>query len=113
MKYSAGILPFPNSTVFAQKGRKMAKLFNVFIALAILVLAGCASPQTSEEASASGSTDTAQASSSGDDPNEMICRREEVTGTNFRRRVCLTRAERMREQQDSQEEMLERRSSVR
>ena len=91
----------------------MTKLFNIFIALALLVLVGCASPQTSDEASASGSTGTAQASSSGGDPNEMICRREEVTGTNFRRRVCLTRAEREREQEDSQEEMLERRSAVR
>ena len=48
-----------------------------------------------------------------DDPNEMICRREQVTGSNFRRRVCMTRAERQARRADSQEEMLERRSAIR
>lgn len=113
MKYSEGILPALISTVFAQKRLKMTKLLNIFMMLALLMLDGCTSPQTSEETPRSGSTNMAQASSSGDDPNEMICRREEVSGTNFRRRVCMTRAERQREQQDSQEEMLERRSSAR
>ncbi len=95
----------------------MIKIFNIFIALVIIFLVSCSSPQVPNNTSSTGSsntdTDTAQASTSEDDPNEMICRREEVTGTNFRRRVCLTRAERQREQQDSQEEMLERRSSAR
>ena len=113
MKYSVGILPVLNFTVFAQKPRQMTKLFNIFIALALLTLVGCASSQTPEEPSVASSADTAQASASGDDPDEMICRREEVTGTNFRRRVCLTRAQRDQERSDSQEEMLERRSAVR
>ncbi len=93
----------------------MIKISNIFIALVIIFLVSCSSPQAPNNTSStdSSNTDTAQASTSEDDPNEMICRREEVTGTNFRRRVCLTRAERQREQQDSQEEMLERRSSAR
>lgn len=91
-----------------------------FIMLALGVSVGCASQpgaeSTSEStanASASAATSLAENSDSGDDPNEMICRREQVTGTNFRRRICLTRAQREREQADSQEEMLERRSAVR
>jgi len=28
-----------------------------------------------------------------DDPNKVICRREEVTGSHFERRVCMTRAQ--------------------
>jgi hypothetical protein len=93
----------------------MIKISNIFMILVILFLASCSSPQAPNNTSSTGSsnTDTAQASTSEDDPNEMICRREEVTGTNFRRRVCMTRAERQREQQDSQEEMLERRSAAR
>ena len=88
--------------------------------LVLSVIVGCASrtsavnnSETTIDSSASSSASLAENSDSGEDPNEMICRREQVTGTNFRRRVCLTRAEREREQADSQEEMLERRSAVR
>jgi hypothetical protein len=88
--------------------------------LALLVMIGCASQPsavntsgTSADSTASSPTSLAENSPSGEDPNEMICRREQVTGTNFRRRVCMTRAQRESEQADSQEEMLERRSAVR
>lgn len=83
---------------------------------AVLLMAGCAAPPTSENAAGSGSENgdvIAAIDNSGDDPDAMICRREQVTGTNFRRRVCMTRAQREQEQADSQEEMLERRSAVR
>ena len=35
---------------------------------------------------------TSPAPGSKDDPNKVICRNEEVTGSRFLRRVCLTRA---------------------
>lgn len=88
--------------------------------LAMAVLAGCASEQAADPALAATSANTTQGadlaaenSISGTDSDELICRREVVTGTNFRRRVCMTRAERDTRREESQEEMLERRSAVR
>lgn len=97
----------------------MGYFSRIFITLAVLLASACASQQTAENAAgnevatSAGNTVVAQNDSSGDDPNEMICRREQVTGTNFRRRVCMTRAERQQRLEVSQEEMLERRSADR
>lgn len=98
-----------------KKGLLMSNFYRVFIVLAALVVAGCASPPAPENSVAATGTaaSVAAGAESGDDPDELICRREQVTGTNFRRRVCMTRAQREQEQSDSQEEMLERRSAVR
>ena len=85
-----------------------------FIVLAVLLLASCAS-QTDTETTSTSVTEageTVAANTARDnDPNELICRREQVTGTNFRRRVCLTRAQRAEAQALTQEEMLQRRSA--
>jgi hypothetical protein len=116
MKYSAGILHRLKFTVFAQKTKFMGNFSRIFMILAMAVLAGCASQQSADSAQATTAANTAQGaenSSAGADPDELICRREVVTGTNFRRRVCMTRAERETMREESQEEMLERRSAVR
>jgi hypothetical protein len=124
MKYSAGILHCLKFTVFAQKTKIMSNFFRFFMVLAVVVLAGCAAPRSADSAQPVTSANTAQGaeitadngteiSSADIDPDELICRREVVTGTNFRRRVCMTRAERDTQREESQEEMLERRSAVR
>ena len=81
--------------------------------LAVLSLIGCASGDPAASGIVEAGEDTAAVAetSSGDDPNEIICRREQVTGTNFRRRVCLTRAEREAARQQTREEMQQRQSS--
>ena len=96
----------------------MNKIYNVFISLAFLFLVSCAATESQEMAASdtdpSGTGEMAAVDSkaaSRDD--ELICRRVQMTGTNFRRRVCQTRADMERETRDSQEEMLERRSAVR
>lgn len=81
----------------------MGIFFRIIILLAAVVGPGCASdpaPETGAQsgalAASSGSSASASAASaqtSQDSGDEMICRREQVTGTNFRRRVCRTRAE--------------------
>ena len=45
----------------------------------------------------------------GPDPNEMICRREQVTGSHRRREVCMTRAEREANRRDTQRRLREQR----
>jgi len=92
----------------------MIKNFKYFIVLAVFLLPACASqPADESDSSIPNESDQAVAvnSAAEEDPDEMICRRENVTGTNFRRRVCMTRADRNRERDDSQEEMLERRNA--
>jgi hypothetical protein len=44
------------------------------------------------------------------DPNERICRRIQVTGSNFRRRVCQTRQQWNASSEDTQEFLRERNS---
>ena len=129
-KYSAVILCIPNSLYFHKisllvlgrdwnkaAGGEMTTILRYFALLLIFMAVGCASQLTAEnnessEISSEGSQVADNDLSEGD-PDEMICRREQVTGSNFRRRVCMTRAERQREQENSQEELIERRSSVR
>jgi len=99
------------------------KKSNYFIMLAMLMLASCASQNAAENSAGSLTENTAEEtadasvevaeSTSGNDPDELICRREQVTGSNFRRRVCMTRAERNRERADVQNEVLLRRSADR
>ena len=43
------------------------------------------------------------------DPNEMICRREQVTGSHRRREVCMTRAEREANSRETRDRIRERR----
>lgn len=98
----------------------MTIFLRYFVLLMMFMAVGCAS-QPSEENTVNNEggeinatqSQVAENDLSAGDPNEMICRREQVTGSNFRRRVCMTRAERLREQENSQEELIERRSSVR
>ena len=83
--------------------------------LALIVTAGCASQQSMDSdtpAASEESVDVAANSESENDPNEVICRREMVTGTNFRRRICLTRAQRGEMRAGSREEFNERRSGT-
>jgi len=101
----------------------MIFILRYFTLIMLLVAVGCASQPTAETGESNESNESNEISSTDNqaaenelsevDPDEMICRREQVTGSNFRRRVCMTRAERLREQENSQEELLERRSSVR
>ena len=99
----------------------MTKFIINIIMLGFFGLAGCASSEApsdnvpatasaTEPATESADVDAAEISA-GENPDEIICRREQVTGTNFRRRVCLTRAEREAARKDTQDEMLQRRSS--
>ena len=96
----------------------MVNFVKLFMMLALILTAGCASqqstdsdtPNASQESVAS--VDVAENSESGNDPNEVICRREMVTGSNFRRRVCLTRAQRGEMRSQSQEGFNERRSGT-
>ena len=83
------------------------------------LITGCATTPDSEsdavaEAASAGQTtaNVTENSSSERDPNELICRREQVTGSNFRRRVCLTRAERKERQDEIQRAMEQSRSAV-
>ena len=98
----------------------MTTLSRNLVFLVTIFVWGCVSQPTTEnmnntdpETSAENAAQVADNDATESDPDELICTREQVTGSNFRRRVCLTRAERLREQADSQEELLERRSSVR
>jgi hypothetical protein len=103
-----------NSTVFAQKGQKMIKKPLYFIMLAIFLLSACASQPADESDELSpveGEPVLAESSESEEDPDELICRREQVTGSNFSRRVCMTRAERDLRRQETQEDVLRRRST--
>lgn len=45
----------------------------------------------------------------GPDPNEVICRREQVVGSHRRREVCMTRAEREAMGRETQERLREQR----
>ena len=83
------------------------------------LLASCAtqptvqSQEATETSAPQGTNVVAANTNSEPDPNEMICRREQVTGSNFRRRVCMTRAERDQRMEESRDEALLRRSSQR
>jgi len=89
--------PFQNSRNLHKKGVKVYKFTNIFISLALFFLVGCATQNDAENAAVTNlgePENLAQDSGSEPDPNEMICRREQVTGSNFRREVCMTRAQR-------------------
>ncbi len=93
----------------------MSVFSKFFIVLAAFLLAGCATRSEPESMPSSGTeaAETVAANITGDnDPNELICRREQVTGTNFRRRVCLTRAQREEARTLTQQEMLQRQSGT-
>jgi hypothetical protein len=93
----------------------MFKNSSYFIVLAIFLLSACSSQpaQQNDMAQESDSNvELAENSSSENDPNEVICRREMVTGSNFRKRVCLTRAQRGEMRAMSREEFIERRSGT-
>lgn len=66
-------------------------LTGICLALCVALLSGCASQEevTAETASAAAYDATAQAA--GD--QEVECRSQQVTGSNFARRVCRTKAE--------------------
>lgn len=70
------------------------------------LLTGCVASELANN-EADSSTESAEQVSGNlrdeDDPDEMICRREVVTGSNFRREVCLTRAEREESDRQTQE----------
>ena len=86
-----------------------------FIVLAAFLLASCASRSDAESmpSNITEAGETVAANIADDnDPNELICRREQVTGTNFRRRVCLTRAQREEARTLTQQEMLQRQSAT-
>jgi hypothetical protein len=85
------------------EGNLMFNFVKLFMMLSLIFVVGCASQEPTESDSSVASDtpvtseqseDVVANSDSGNDPNEVICRREMVTGSNFRRRVCLTRAQR-------------------
>lgn len=59
-----------------------------------LAAAGCASQPAQQQAAAN--------------PDELVCRKEKVTGQNRPERVCMTRAEREARQNAAQEGMIDR-----
>ena len=93
----------------------MINFSNTFIMLAFVSIAGCASQQSADVDTPTApeqSVDVAVNSESENDPNEVICRREMVTGSNFRRRVCLTRAQREEMRTGSRDVFNDRRSGT-
>lgn len=87
-----------------------------FMSLGIFCLVSCASSEVAEQSEdvnqAANVELAAEDAENENDPNEIICRREMVTGSNFRKRVCLTRAQRGEMRSESREEFRERRSST-
>src|SRR6056300_531007 len=86
LKYSQCILHFLNSSLFAQKRQKMIKKPFYFNILAAFLLSACASQPADESVEllpAQSEPVLAENSESEEDPNELICRREQVTGSNF------------------------------
>jgi hypothetical protein len=103
------------------EGNLMFNFVKLFMMLSFIFVVGCASQEPTESDSSVASDtpvtseqseDVVANSDSGNDPNEVICRREMVTGSNFRRRVCLTRAQREGLRQGSQDEFNTRRSGT-
>ncbi len=93
----------------------MSVFSKFFIVLAVFLLASCASRSDVESLPSSvteAGERVAASTTSDNDPDELICRREQVTGTNFRRRVCLTRAQREEARTLTQQEMLQRQSAT-
>ena len=94
-----------------------SRLFVLLLGSAIV--AGCATPAdnsteaTSSASTAASQTQTAAAStdSNANSDSEMICRREIVTGSNFRREVCMTRAQRREIHGSSREQAVRSRNS--
>ncbi len=93
----------------------MSIISRYFMVLGLFLLASCASRSETESvvsSDAEAGETVAANNASENDPNELICRREQVTGTNFRRRVCLTRAQREEARTLTQQEMLQRQSGT-
>jgi hypothetical protein len=96
----------------------MVNFVKFFMMLAFILAAGCASQQSTDSDTSTASeesvdsVDVAANSESRNDPNEVICRREMVTGSNFRRRICLTRAQRGEMRSGSREVFNDRRSGT-
>lgn len=83
------------------------KLF-MFMMLAGLLGAGCASNGASEAAGGEGGTEqpAGEQVADADDPdNKVICRREHVVGSQFPRRVCKTVRQIREEQEQAQREL--------
>jgi hypothetical protein len=84
-----------------------------FIMLLVLLAVSCASQPAGESAAQSASNAVAETESAdGSDPDEVICRREDVAGSNFRRRVCMTRSEREQRRRETQEAVLNNRNGT-
>ena len=79
------------------------------LAMAAAVADGPASPPS--PAAPPSATAAAKPVTDANDPNKMICRREEVTGSHFERRVCMTRAD--WDRQSAAAEVLERQMNER
>ncbi len=90
----------------------MNKIYiNITVLIAVLLIASCASPDNGSQNEAGDDLAVqGESAPSENDPNEIICRNEMITGSNFRRRVCLTRAQRESMRQGSTEEMIRNRS---
>jgi hypothetical protein len=70
--------------------------------LALAMAAAMAdTPATSQPATAP-SSPAASIPAAADDSTKVICRREEVTGSHFERKVCMTRADWDRQSQQAQ-----------
>lgn len=69
------------------------KFSAVFAALAALGLSACVTPQSEQQAFAAPDSTAVAASASDDgvDMSEVVCRKEQTTGTRFARKVCMTR----------------------
>lgn len=93
----------------------MSNFPKVFMMLLAFASVGCASqnaPDSGAETVASTAAGEADASAGDGDADELICRREQVTGTNFRRRVCMTRREREERRQETQDAVLNNRTAL-
>ena len=70
---------------------------------ACLVMAACASTETTEASSATASSSLIALAKS--DPNKMVCTREHVVGSNRPEKVCLTARQRLELAERSKEQL--------
>lgn len=61
-----------------------------FLIFLVLALGGCATTDAPRSAAAAPGEGENPVELAEDDPNRIVCRREHVVGSNFKRRICRT-----------------------
>jgi hypothetical protein len=73
--------------------------------LAAATVAGAAAPPTAAPAAAPAAAPTATASKAAEQGDEMVCKREMVTGSNFPQKVCRRKADADQKRVDDQDRL--------